>query len=82
MMVDPFPFVAPVMFALGNAVQEKVVPATFFGDGLIVRKAVWPLQIVKSAPEAEGNGFTVTTRSTGVPLHPLNVGVIRYVTVP
>ena len=74
--------VAPVMFALGKAVHEKVVPTTFFGDGSMVMKAVCPLQMVKSDPEADGKGFTVTTRSTGVPLHPLLVGVIRYVTMP
>ena len=66
----------------GNAVQENVVPATFFGEGSMVMKAVCPLQTVKSDPEAEGNGRTFTTRSTGDPLHPLNAGVIRYVTVP
>ena len=31
---------------------------------------------------AEGRGLTVTTKSTGKPLHPLKLGVIRYVTVP
>jgi hypothetical protein len=76
-MTEPFPFVAPVMFALGNAVHEKVVPATFLGEGLMVKNAVCPLQIVKSEPDADGKGFTVTTRSTGVPLHPLYAGVIR-----
>ena len=76
-MVEPFPLVAPVMLALGRAVQANVVPSTFFGDGAIVTNAVWPLQIVKSAPEADGNGLTVTTRSTGDPLHPLNRGVMR-----
>ena len=75
-MVDPFPFVAPVIFALGNAVQVNVVPTTFFGVGLMVTNAVCPLQMVKSDPEAEGRGFTVTTRSTGKPLQPPFFGVM------
>lgn len=81
-MLDPFPLVAPVMFAPGNAVHENVVPATFLGEGEMVTNAVWPLQMVKSAPDAVGNGFTLTTRSTGLPLQPLKRGVILYVTVP
>ena len=59
------------MLALGNAVHEKVVPATFLGEGSMVMNAVWPLQIVKSDPEADGRGLTLTTRSIGAPLHPL-----------
>jgi hypothetical protein len=76
LMVDPLPFVAPVIFALGKAVHENVVPATFFGVGLMERNAVWPLHIVKSDPEAEGKGFTVTTRSAGRPLQPPFFGVM------
>ena len=71
LIVEPFPLVAPVMFALGNAVHENVVPATFLGEALIITNAVWPLHIVKSDPDADGKGLTVTTRSMGAPLQPL-----------
>jgi hypothetical protein len=44
--------------------------------------AVCPLQIITFDAVAEGNGFTVATKSTGKPLQPLTLGVILYDTVP
>jgi hypothetical protein len=60
-----------MILALGKAVHEKVVPATFSGVGFMVMNAVCPLQMVKSEPDAVGKGLTVTTKSTGDPLQPL-----------
>jgi hypothetical protein len=80
--VLPFPFDQPVTFAVATAVQENVVPATFFGSAVMAMLAVSPLHIVTLEAVAEGSGFTVTTRSTGNPLHPLKLGVILYVTIP
>ena len=77
LMVDPFPFTEPVTLTEGVAVHVNVVPATFLGVGRILITAVPPLQIVTFDAVAEGNGFTVTTRSTDRPSQPLNVGMIR-----
>ena len=82
LIVEPFPLVDPVTFPVGAAVQSNVVPATFFGDGRIFITAAAPLQIITLDAVAEGRGFTVTTKSTGKPSHPLKAGIIRYVTVP
>jgi hypothetical protein len=76
-MVDPFPFNEPITLTEGAAVHANVVPATFLGVGSILITAVPPLQIVTFDAVAEGNGFTVTTRSTASPSQPLNAGVIR-----
>src|SRR5688572_2567948 len=81
-MVDPFPANEPVTLTEGAAVHANVVPATFLGVGRMLITAVPPLQIVTLDAVAVGNGFTVTTRSTARPSQPLNVGVIRYVTIP
>src|SRR5688572_24618372 len=81
-MVEPLPFAAPVTLAEGLTVHANVVPATFLGVGKILINAVPPLQIVTFDAVAEGNGFTVTTRSTGRPSQPLNDGMILYVTIP
>lgn len=78
----PLPLLQPTTLAVADAVHENVVPETFLGAGLILIIAVSPLQIVTLEAEAEGDGLTVTTRSTGSPLQPLKAGVILYVTVP
>ena len=78
----PLPFAHPVTFGDDTAVHVNVVPATFFGLKVMFMIAGWPLQTVVFDALADGCGLTVTTRSTGNPLHPLKLGVILYVTVP
>jgi hypothetical protein len=67
----------PVTLGLATADHAKVVPATFLGADVMLIVAVWPLQIVKLEAVAEGSGLTVTTKSTGKPMHPLKLGQIR-----
>ena len=82
LIVDPFPGAEPVTLTEGAAVHVNVVPATLLGVGRILIIAVPPLQIVTFDAVADGNGFTVTTRSTDRPSQPLKFGVILYVTIP
>src|SRR5690606_17155474 len=81
-MVEPFPFVAPTMFALGRAVHQTVVAAAFLGDGSIVTNAVYPLRLVQLDRDGVGRGLTVATRSAGAPAHNPVKGTILNVTVP
>jgi hypothetical protein len=71
----PFPLDHPVTLPLA-AVQENVVPATFWGAGEIEIIAASPLHIITFEAVADGTGFTVIIRSTGKPLQPLKFGVI------
>ena len=82
MITLPFPLAHPTTLGDATAVHVKVVPATFFGPEVIFMIAGCPLQIMAFDALADGSGLTVTTRSTGNPLHPLKLGVILYVTVP
>jgi hypothetical protein len=77
LIVVPLPPAAPDMLGLGATVQVNVVPGIFCGAAKILTTKGSPLQVVMFAADAEGNGFTVTTKSTGSPMHPLKSGVIR-----
>jgi hypothetical protein len=65
------------MLAVGAAVHVNVVPGIFLGAGKIFTTKGTALQVVMSVADEDGNGFTVTTKSTGNPMHPLILGVIR-----
>jgi hypothetical protein len=83
LMTLPFPLEAePATLAVATAVQLNVVPATSLGVASMLIVAVCPLQIITFDAVAEGNGFTVATKSIGNPLQPLKLGVILYDTVP
>ncbi len=71
MIVEPFPFIAPITFAVGAAVHVNVVPITLEGDRVMVMVAKSPLQITVLEAVAVGNGRTNTTRSMLGPLQPL-----------
>ena len=71
----PDPGKAPVTLVLPNTTQEKVVPATAFGF-VISMLVDCPEQIVCGDAVAVGTGRTVTTKFTGIPLHPETTGVM------
>ena len=64
-----------------DAVQLKAVPATPFGL-LMAMLVVFPEHKVWLEADTVGVGFTVTVTGTTLPLQPLAVGVMEYVTVP
>lgn len=66
----------------GVAVHAKVVPAT--ADDIVTPVVEVPLQIdwVGRLRFASGTGLTLSTKSEGMPGHPLAEGVMVYVTVP
>ena len=72
-IVDPDPSDAPET-PVCETVQLKVVPVTLpvsAIDGAVPEHIVWEAGVVV----ATGMGFTVTITVTGVPAHPLAVGV-------
>lgn len=71
----PDPAIAPETLVLVRTVHENVVPVTAFG--LVIRMLVdCPEHMVWGFADAVGTGLTVTTKFTGVPLHPETLGVI------
>jgi hypothetical protein len=79
-MVDPEDAVAPETPDC-TTVQAKVVPANVLVramDGAVPEQIVWDPGVAV----ATGVGFTVTITDSGVPAHPLAVGVMVYVAVP
>lgn len=71
--------VPPVGVVMMAAVQVKIVPLT---DELNATLVAVALQIVCGEAEPNGLGFTVTSTVKDTPVHPLAVGVIKYVTTP
>jgi hypothetical protein len=75
-MLDPDPADAPVVppDGLSLTIHEKVVPVTLLAKAIEVMS---PEQIIDEAgvAVAVGNGLTVITTLTGVPVHPLADGV-------
>ena len=71
----PDPGKAPVTFVLPNTTHENVVPVTEFGFVISILLDC-PEQIVCGDAEAVGTGRTVTTKFTGIPLHPETTGVM------
>jgi len=79
-MVEPEAAVAPETPDC-TTVQAKVVPANVLVrtmEGAVPEQIVW----VPGVAVATGVGFTVTITDSGVPAHPLAVGVMLYVAVP
>jgi hypothetical protein len=79
-IVDPEDAVAPETPDC-TTVQAKVVPANVLVramDGAVPEQIVWDPGVAV----ATGVGFTVTSTDSGVPAHPLAVGVMVYVAVP
>jgi hypothetical protein len=78
----PLPLAKPITFGDAEAVHVNVVPTTLFGVSVMLMTEVCPLHATTLEAAADGDGFTVITKYTGNPLHPLKLGMMVYVTVP